>query len=308
MKKFSVILLLYNSDNDAIKKTIDSIVCQKDVEAEIILSDDCSKNQCVEYAVEYLKDIGYNNHKVLTHPENVGTTQNIYDALELVSNKYLKCIGAGDLLYSENTLSDIYDFMEAEKCTMCFGKIQAFYVDENGNNCLIPYFLPSDIKAFQKGKADTVKANIIKNHGWIIGASMFYETSGFKKYLAQILDSVRYCEDLLQVTLLLNDEKISLYPKGAVYYEVGSGISTNQSGPSPRLVKDHSKFWSMLIKKYPDNKLVKKGYYMQRLQSINEPLRRKLAIILHNPGYIIMMLKTKAQKKRYEIKEKGILS
>ena len=308
MKKFSVILLLYNSENDAIKKTIDSIICQKDINAEIILSDDCSKNQCTDYAVNYLKEKAYADYKLLTHPENVGTTQNIYDALKLVSNKYVKCIGAGDLLFSENTLSDIYDFMELEKCTMCFGKIQAFYVDENGNNCLIPYFLPSDIKSFQKGNTDKIKDNIIKNHGWIIGASMFYETEGFKKYLQQILGTVRYCEDLLQVSLLLNDEKISLYPKGAVYYEVGSGISTTSTGPSKRLVKDHSKFWNMLIKKYPDNKLVKKGYYMQKLQSIDEPLRRKLAIILHNPGYIIMMLKTKLQKKRYEIKEKGILS
>ena len=307
MINFSVILLLYNSEERALINTLDSIIYQKNIEFEIILADDCSENGCIDAAASYLDKKGFSGYKLSTHAKNVGTTQNIYDALSYAEGSHVKCIGAGDLLYSETTLSEIYDFMTAHNSIMCFGKIQAFYYDDNKLN-LIPYYLPSDIKAFEKENYKSMQKDIIQNHGWIVGASMFYNTEAFRKYLKGILKSVKYCEDLLQVTLLLNNEKISYYPHGAIYYEVGSGISTGENKSNTRLQNDHSGYWKSIYKKYPDNKLVKKGYRMQKLQCIEEPLRRKASIILHNPSYVIMMIKTIFQKKSYEIKEKGLLS
>ena len=123
--QFSVIVLLYNSDKTALEKTLKSIVEQEGVSYEIILADDGSKNDCLQWAQAYLDKGSGVSYKVSTH-ENVGTVENINIALAQATGKYVKCIGAGDLLFSKNTLKDIYIFKLSTECTMCFGKIQGY--------------------------------------------------------------------------------------------------------------------------------------------------------------------------------------
>lgn len=308
MKNFSVMVLCYNSEEKALKSTLDSILCQKDTDFEIILADDASKNDCVEIAENYLKYNDFSDYKVMTHKENVGTVQNIYDALELAEGKYVKCIGAGDLLFEKYTLCKLAKFMDAEQCTMCFGKMQA-YNYEDGKLHLMTLTVPQDITAFYQKNTDRIAKNIIQNHGWIAGASMFYNTKEFLSLLKELLGTVRYCEDLLQVNLLLHNKKISFFPYGAVYYEVGTGISTNNgNGNSNRVKNDHDHFWDMMFNKYRDNKMVRTGNTMNELIYIKSFPKKLISMIIKNPGYLMMCLKTKLQKKQYDIKEEGILS
>lgn len=308
MKDFSVIVLCYNCEEKALKDTLDSIICQTGSDFEIILADDASKNDSLSIGENYLKEKNFTSYKIKTHPENVGTVQNIYDALEIADGKYVKCIGAGDLLFDTTTLSKISKHMTHEKSTMCFGKMQAYYYKNNKIN-FMTLTVPQDIVTHEKNNYSNVSKNIIQNHGWIAGASMFFETKKFAKLLKELLGTVRYCEDLLQVNLLVHGEKISYYPHGAVYYEFGSGISTNNnSGNSSRMKNDHDKFWDMMVKKYNNNKLIIKGKQMNELVYISSFPKKLVSLIFKNPSYLLMCLKTKFQKKHYEINEKGMLS
>lgn len=307
MKDFSVMVLCYNSEEKALKSTLDSILCQRDINFEIILADDASKNDCVAIAKDYLKYNNFSEYKVMAHEENVGTVQNIYDALKLAEGRYVKCIGAGDLLFEKDTLCKLTKFMDKEKCTMCFGKMQA-YNYENGTLHLMTLTVPQDIAAFYQKDSKRITRNIIQNHGWIAGASMFYNTQEFLSLLEELLGTVRYCEDLLQVNLLLHNKKISFYPYGAVYYEVGTGISTNSgNGNSNRVKTDHDQFWNMIAGKYSDNDFVKLGKLMNEFIYIPSFPKKLIAMITKNPSYLVMCLRTIMQKKRYEIKEKGML-
>ena len=99
MNDFSVIILCYNSKWNALKQTIDSVLCQKNISFEIILADDASTNDCLQKAENYLKNRGFLSYKVLAHEQNVGTVQNLTDALEETTGKYVKGIGACDLLF-----------------------------------------------------------------------------------------------------------------------------------------------------------------------------------------------------------------
>ena len=308
MKDFSVIVLCYNCDKKALKDTLDSIMCQTDSDFEIILADDASKNDCLAIGESYLKEKCSSSYKIKAHQENVGTIQNIYDALEIAEGKYVKCIGAGDLLFDSNTLFKISKFMDKNKCTMCFGKMQAYYCKDNKIN-FMPLTVPQDVVAHTKNDQSKVSKNIIQNHGWIAGASMFYDTKKFQELLKELIGTVRYCEDLLQVNLLIHGEKISYYPHGVVYYEFGSGISTNSgNGNSSRIKNDHDSFWDMMSEKYSDNKLIKKGKLMHELVYISSFPKKLISLIFKNPSYLVMCLKTKFQKKYYEISEKGMLS
>jgi glycosyltransferase involved in cell wall biosynthesis len=307
MIEFSVVVLLYNSERKMLLRTLDSILCQREVSYELILADDGSENACLEIAQKYLEQKGYITYTVITHKKNVGTVQNIHDAMKKVKGKYVKCIGAGDYLMEDITLKKVFDFMEETSAAMCFGKMQA-YCEEDGKPVLADIFCPSDIVAFEKDNTKKIKKNIVQNHGWIVGASMFYHGEKFKKYLEEIVGTVIYCEDLLQVILLVEGERVCYLQEGLLYYEVESGISTSgTSGNSARMQKDQDLFWNMIIKKYPENVIVHKGFRMYQCQAVQEQRKRQLQIILHNPDYVWMLFRTIFQKKKYRVKEQGIL-
>ncbi len=307
MKQFSVMILCYNSEEDALRKTIDSVLVQEGVDWEIILADDCSKNDCLEFAVKYLDNRGCQGYKVMRHETNVGTVQNIYDALTLVEGEYVKCIGAGDLLYRKDTLKKVYDYMQDSGAVMCFGKMQGYRMTGNGVEKQ-DYFCPADIMAFVKNKTGRIRKNVVKNHGWIPGASMFYQTSRFQAMLKEIVGTVRYCEDLLQVLLFVQQENVVFFPYGVIYYEVGSGISTDlNQGSLKRVHHDHKKFWDAAIGKYPKDKLIKKGYQMFRCEMIPQKERRRINTLIKNPGCVWMMVRTRFQHAQYTVRGKGLL-
>ncbi|MBE5946148.1 MAG: glycosyltransferase family 2 protein [Lachnospiraceae bacterium] len=307
MKDFSVIVLCYNSNKAAMEKTLDSIICQKGVDLEIVFADDASANDCLKEATDYLDSKGFAGYKVCAHKENVGTVKNISDALSYAEGKYLKCIGAGDMLFSEDTLAKVKKHLRDEKSAMCFGKMQAYYMEDDKVK-FMTLTVPQDIKAHIDGNVKRVKMNTIVHHGWIAGASMFYVTEVFKNYLQDIVGTVRYCEDLLQVNLLLAGERITCLNKAVMYYEYGSGISTNAgNGNSSRMKKDHDKYWKMMENDFRGNKLIKKGKVMHQLMYIEDLKKRLINIMFKNPGYFFMSMRTKRQKKVYEIKEKGML-
>lgn len=307
MKEFSVMILCYNPEKDALRKTIDSVLVQKGVGWELILADDCSGNGCLEFAKEYLEGRGHPDYKVMAHEKNVGTVQNIYDAIQLAEGRYIKCIGAGDLLLEDTTLKKVYDYMQETSCTMCFGKMQAYRMNREDVE-KVDYFWPPDIGAFIGRRQKRIERNVVRNHGWIPGASMFYDTAKFKKGLEEITGTVKYCEDLLQVLLLVHQERIAYFPCGTVYYEMGSGISTNNNGGnSGRMQNDHKNFWEYAVRKYPGDKLVRQGYRMYRYEGMPQANRRRLTIIVRNPGYVLMLIRTLFQHKLYTVSEDGLL-
>jgi glycosyltransferase involved in cell wall biosynthesis len=307
MREFSVVVLLYNSQKEQLCRTLDSILCQRDVDWELILADDASENNCLKEAQEYLQQKGYTSYKTKSHKKNVGTVQNLYDAMEEIEGKYVKCIGAGDFLLEDTTLKKVFDYMEKTSATMCFGKMQA-YREVGKKIDLCTLLCPADVEAFEKEQISRIKKNIIQNHGWIVGASMFYLGEKFKKYLKVIIGTVRFCEDLLQVILLMEGEKICYLKEGVIYYELGSGISTAGGiNNSARMKQDHDMFWNMTIEKYSGNHIIKKGYQMHQYECISGVRQRQLQIMLHNPDYVWMLFRTAFQKKKYEVKEQGML-
>ncbi len=307
MIDFSVIVLCYNCEEKALTHTIDSIICQEEVDFEIILADDASSNDCLSFGEKLLKDRDFTKFKVLSHPINVGTVQNIYDAMEMVEGKYVKCIGAGDLLFNKTILKDVKEFMDSQECAMSYGRMQAYRYNQEAVEYL-DYCVPSDICAHIKGNKKRVKKNIIENHGWIPGASMFYDAAKFKEYLKELTGVVRYCEDLLQVNLLMKDEMLSYLPFAAMYYEVGSGISTNkESGSYKRIKKDHQDFFQLMDERYKGDKYIKKSVIMHKFTYMEGFGKKLIYILVKNPRYLLTCIRTKLQINKYKINEKGML-
>ena len=125
MVKYSVAVLSYNSKLESLLLTLRSVISQKIdyADIEIIMADDGSRIHYYAEAKAYLESRGFHNFNMLPVRENVGTVRNIVEALKYCHGKYIKLIGAGDLLFDDTTLKDVFEYMEKNEYNMCFGLI-----------------------------------------------------------------------------------------------------------------------------------------------------------------------------------------
>lgn len=305
---FSVLVLLYNSEKKALERTLESVLRQKGVSFEIVLADDCSKNDCLAQAVEYLKDKGV-KVKVSHQETNGGTVNNILDALRLCDGKYIKPIGAGDLLFDNKCLYIARNtFDKDQEIVLLHSMLQSYRIQENGMLELLPSHDPSDIRAQIKEDIKRVNKNILLYHGWIVGATMFYRKDAFIDALEKMKKSVVYCEDLSQALYLLEGKKLKFIKRPTIYYEVGTGISTTtESRAVNRLYQDHLKFWEWAVEEFPANKLAKKSLKVTKFEGIDNLMQRRIKILLTAPGILTMVLRQKLDKKLYDVKEEGFI-
>lgn len=267
-KSISVIVLSYNSALEDIYCTLESIIRQKDVSYEIVMADDGSDTQFFAEIEEYFNRKNFSDYVIVKANKNVGTVKNLVRALEYVHGKYVKGIGVGDCLYNEYVLREIVRFAERENVKIGFGRLQGFRKITGTIVETVVWSAPKDILPYIKNKQKIIVKNMIVYEDYISGASMFFDKKYFSEKLQQIEKVVIYCEDLLQVLSVLEGERIAFLDIIVVYYEIGSGISTNKVNGkiNPRMVKDHQQFNEYLLERY-------------NYSIISERIRRKSVII-----------------------------
>ena len=224
---------------------------------EIIVADDGSEETNEEWLKKYFEKESFRDYKLVLNTENHGTVKNILSGLSEAGGKYIKLIGAGDMLFGTDILMDIYEFMESRELKMCFGLLQGFS-RKNGRFRKNYFSYPRDIETYRKKNKKAIARNVIYYSDHISGAAMFFEKETLQNYLDQIKDYVKYEEDLLQVLAVLNDEYFELYDHTCVYYEVGSGVSDKNSPYIKMLNEDVERFYEYVYSAYADNKYVKK--------------------------------------------------
>jgi len=90
----------------------------------------------------------------------------------------------------------------------------------------------------------------------LIGATLVFHRDIFKKLNFFLPESIRYAEDLVQILAVLKGLKIHLLSGYLIWYEFGSGVSTNNNvSDSNVIVQDYILFYKWVIS---DNSLDKK--------------------------------------------------
>lgn len=107
----SVIVLTYYHEQ-YIERALDSILSQETTYSyEIIVSDDCSGDSTVDilrrYQARYPDKI-----KLITYDENVGTCQNLYNALLACKGKYIEITAGDDMWPIEDKIQRQVDFLD----------------------------------------------------------------------------------------------------------------------------------------------------------------------------------------------------
>jgi len=281
MHAISVVVTTYNQPYTGIFHTLDSIVKQAFEGFEIIVADDCSKESPKEVLEEYFSNVGFSDYKIVINSSNVGTVRNILGVHGVADGEFIKVIGAGDMLYSSDTLRKIYEFSRSRKTNFAFGKIKAFSL-EGADITIQPFNAPLKTELYiTPQNREAILAQQLIGGDWIPGASLFYRRDYLEDYLSALAVDyqVRYCEDLVS-PLVAFEDAIDYFDEYILWYEWGVGISNNGSvAARKKMYKDHSNFFSELSRRYRNNGIVTKAYRRFKV---------KRFVMLHTPLYRLL--------------------
>lgn len=125
--KISVIAIFYNSEQ-YIRKCLDSILSQKDVDFEVIAVNDASTDSTIDILREY--SLQFPNIKIINHSANKGIAEARNSGLENISGDCFYLIDGDDYLTSDMALRSL-----AENYDDSVDWVQGSYLkcDENGS-------------------------------------------------------------------------------------------------------------------------------------------------------------------------------
>ena len=255
---FSVVVLSYHPDREKLLSTLRSVVMQKGVSLEIIVADDGSSEFFEENIREMLE--GVVDYQIIAHEQNQGTVKNLLDVMQVAQGRYIKPVSPGDYLYDENTLKAAADFMDTHEACAMFGDM-AYYVWD-GQLQLFDRKTPYDDAMYLPGKAfscrRSAKYQMVYNEN-ISGAAVFLKRDIMLWGLETICPAVCYAEDTMLQIFVLAGKRIYKMPRFVMWYEFGSGISTNSSLEfSSRLTQDFCRFYELLQCTMPNKPYVKR--------------------------------------------------
>lgn len=286
--KFSVLVVTYNSDLPKILLTIKSVLRQKFEDFEIIVTDDGSKENHFEEIRRYFEENHFSNYQLVGHEKNQGTVKNLISGLKHATGKYVRDFGAGDAFYNEETMAQIYEFMEKYQYEGCFGLLQGFRFNEKGGLEKRDYYHPFDIKAYlEEGREERIVKNLVLYSDNVSGAATCYRREFYLEYLEKIQEEVVYEEDIFQVLAAVEGRPLHLFDGYMIWYEIGEGVSTKKRSRFEELLRqDVERFYDMLYRKYGENKYVRKRKQLRVFYKIRNLYVRTLARIFVNPDAV----------------------
>lgn len=232
----AVVLVTYNPESNKLMDTIHSILIQKDIDLQLILADDGSKNCDFEQLEQYLNNI-ICFQKVVS-PVNQGTVKNILNALQYVEAPYVKVISPGDSFLDEYVLKNWISFLKKSKKRWSFSDCTYFcYSDKWEKELLSVVAKPQAVQLYSVNDDKKNKELYLLAEDIAIGAAIISETDLLKDYLRRIENVVIYCEDVVYRMMMCEDEIGVFYPKSTIYYEYGLGISTSSSARWDRIIR-----------------------------------------------------------------------
>ena len=254
---FSVIVLSYHPNKEKLFATLRSVLLQRDCRFEVIVADDGSEEFYEPEIRAFFEEHHFVDYRVIAHEHNQGTVMNLLDAAEAAEGTYIKPISPGDYLYDDGTLRDLLGFMNKHDAKAVFGDM--VYYSEEPEFHIFDTKTPWDdslycAEEFDRRRAMKHQMVYLDN---ISGASVAYTKEAFCSGLRAIAGHVRFAEDAMLQLMILQGDRIWKIHRYVVWYEYGTGISTDlQSGPSPRLKNDFYRFYTMLYEHYPEEPYV----------------------------------------------------
>ena len=254
----SIIICTYESDLRMTLRTIYSAIRQKGVSFEIVITDDGSSIDYTDQYREFFQKNNFDRYKIIKHGQNAGTVKNIHDGVVKSEGEYVYAIAPGDFFYNADSLRKILEFARQTNSSFVFGNSR-YYGVVGRKLHFYPATSPAFPKLFNKGKKTSSLCFIsffVSNNP--IGPSYLRERDEFERLLDVIDGEITYVEDKPTSAMhMLNGNVMRYMDSPIVWYEYGTGISTSkQGGFHQRMLEDEKKMDELLIKLYPDSRVI----------------------------------------------------
>ncbi len=295
----AIVVVTYNSDLEKTIRTLSSIVLQREVSVELVVCDDGSTQNNFSAIRSFFERLDYQIFQLIASNSNVGTVSNCLRGLEVVKSDIVMTLSPGDYLYSSYTLKRIVNAFKQTGADLLFGEA-VHYSDDSAfrvYNVRNPIVI-SPYKSIGKTRTKIMR-NMLAFGDYILGAAMVFKSALLKSALQEIMDDVIYCEDFAMQLLLLQGHSLYYLDDYIVWYERGSGISTQKDSPySLAMRADAIGFYSLVTALYPECKYCQAG--LKRSTDIKKGKAQKIFRILLDPSRLLYAMMKRASKRNYK--------
>lgn len=288
MISVSVAILTYNPDFEELIKTLESIISQKFVNIQIVVSDDGSEIDYFKDIEEYMQKNDFTNYVLVKLDKNSGTVKNLLNAVSYCKYEYIKDISPGDYLSSDEILYRWINKLIASKKEWSFGDA-IYYSDVSGENIRVKA-TPQNIECYNKMQDKKCIWNYVILNDIALGATMVCKKSVLIRYLQLIDNKVVYAEDNI-FRLMMFDGIVPYYiSEDVVLYEYGSGVSTSGSTKWAEKLEIDWKETNRIMEERVKSEFQRKMINIMKESNNSNILVRKILAILKN-GNVKMHIK-----------------
>ena len=273
----SVVVLCYNPSVDKLKLTIYSIIEQKGISCEIVISDDGSKTDYRNEITGYLNHRDFRDVKFITSGLNTGTVKNTIRGVENSSSEYIKLISPGDFLAYDTVLAEWLDNLKNGNSSWSFGRAVHYRQGpERDIEIVKARTNPRVIRPYYQGNFKECRYNYLVHCDFCLGATTLCRKSTLLNYLHIIENKVTYAEDTVYLLMMSDKEFPCFFGRPVIYYETGDGISTTKEKLwADRLRKDINGAYSILLESDRLEKEIRKQVLkINKVRSVNSRVLR----------------------------------
>ncbi len=251
-KKYDVTLLVasYNPEWYALKRTLCSALNQKNVNFQIVIADDDSKETFYDEVIKLFEKYEYNDFKFLRAETNRGTCLNIYNGLLDSEGEYIKTIGPGDCLFDESVLSSWVYYAKNNFADICFGDSVFFEKDGTASEKIISKRrYPQNVSPYIKDNYCVKEGiyNYVLLGDVVWGSNFLTRRDVMVTYMKRIIGKIKYAEDMIYRMMLADGRKMTYFQHNVIWYEYGSGISTSGDSKWHKIISNERKISNGLI-------------------------------------------------------------
>jgi glycosyltransferase involved in cell wall biosynthesis len=249
----TIVVGTYNPQWVKLKATLLSIVEQKNVKLQIVVSDDGSANPLHTEVKTFFKSINFTDYKLVKGVKHEGTVCQFYRGICSSDAEYIKLFSPGDLLYNDTVLSEWLAFSKKNNADIIFGDAVCYNRNNGKLNIIKSPHHPRNMSVYKNASSFIDK--VINYHclkDVIYGSTKIAKKSILLYYLRFLLHRVTYVEDYFIRLAILDERKIMYYPFKVIWYEYADGgiSTTGDKRWKELMLKDDIKMDKICLEKW----------------------------------------------------------
>lgn len=269
----SVIVISYNSV-DTIIETLNSVRCQNYGNIELIVSDDCSKDNTVSVAQQWLEingDVFNGGFRLLISHERKGVCSNLNKAISNSKGIWIKIIAADDILLP-NCCSDYVAYVTNHPGSHFVTSYESQYLNTfEEKNCIRKQYAVRDLSIFEKSPEIQLREMAYKI--FVMAPTMFFSRSLFDN-VTGFDENFIYEDHPFYLKILEKKYKVYFMPSISVAYRIhDSSFNSNKKLFNYLFSRESKRFRHLKCWKYYNmrRKIAVNAYY--KMLDVMEYLR-----------------------------------